>query len=423
MNTLKIKELIQEFKEGTLPRLRMLKGYYDGRHAILLDKKEAGKPQNKIVNNFCKNITDTTVGYFMGTPVSYGSDDKELISELVRINNYNDEQFVNSRLSKDLSVYGMACEMLYLDENKEIRVVPCDITSVIPVWSSTVERELVGAIRLATGEDSSHTRVEVYDDKEICVYSLDAGGNMQKTDTYAHYFGAVPLNFYFNNSDATGDFEPIITLVDAYNKLQSESVNDFELFADSYLAITGMSDTQSEDIERLRENRVLLLDEGGHAEWLVKSVNDGYIENLKSRISSDIYRFSGSVDMTDDTIGQSASGIAIKYRLLNFENRVSVTERFFKKGLARRYEMICTLLSLLGKSYDWRNIKMVFSRNIPENPADSAVYAEKMSGIVSKRTLLEALPMVDDAEGELERIKSEMADTAVGVSNKIDSEE
>ena len=88
MNTLKIKELIQEFKEGTLPRLRMLKGYYDGRHAILLDKKEAGKPQNKIVNNFCKNITDTTVGYFMGTPVSYGSDDKELISELVRINNY-----------------------------------------------------------------------------------------------------------------------------------------------------------------------------------------------------------------------------------------------------------------------------------------------------------------------------------------------
>ena len=175
--------------------------------------------------------------------------------------------------------------------------------------------------------------------------------------------------------------------------------------------------------EYVENGGVLLLDEGGHAEWLVKSVNDGYIENLKSRISSDIYRFSGSVDMTDDTIGQSASGIAIKYRLLNFENRVSVTERFFKKGLARRYEMICTLLSLLGKSYDWRNIKMVFSRNIPENPADSAVYAEKMSGIVSKRTLLEALPMVDDAEGELERIKSEMADTAVGVSNKSDSEE
>lgn len=415
MDTLKIKELIQEFNEGTLPRLRMLKGYYDGRHAILLDKKEAGKPQNKIVNNFCKNITDTTVGYFMGTPVSYDSDDKDLICEILKIYDYNDEQFVNSRLSKDLSVYGMACEMLYLDKDKEIRIVPCDVTSVIPVWSDTVEKDLVGAIRVAKGESETGARVEVYDDKEVNIYSLDAGGNMRKTDTYPHYFGSVPLNFYFNNSDATGDFESVITLVDAYNKLQSESVNDFELFADSYLAITGMSETQSEDIERLRENRVLLLDEGGHAEWLVKNVNDGYIENLKSRISSDIYRFSGSVDMTDDTVGQSASGIAIKYRLLNFENRVSGTERFFKKGLARRNEMICAFLSLLGKEYDWRKIKMTFTRNIPENPTDSATYAEKMSKIISKRTLLENLPIVDDVGGELERIKSEINDTSSNI--------
>lgn len=411
MNTLKIKQLIKEFNEGSLPRLRMLKNYYSGIHAILFETKESGKPQNRIVNNFCKNITDTTVGYFMGTPVSYSSDDRELIDDIRRINSYNDEQFVNSRLSKDLSVYGVACELLYFDEDRQIRVAPIEITSIIPIWSSALDRELLGAIRVVSSDDESHLTLEVYDDKRIDYYSFNrVSGEIRKTSSVPHYFGLVPVNFYFNNSDASGDFEPVISLVDAYNKLQSESVNDFELFADSYLAITGMGGTQAEDIERLRENRVLLLDEGGDAKWLTKNVNDVYIENLKSRISSDIYRFSGSVDMTDDTVGQSASGVAIKYRLLNFENRVSVTERFFKKGLMRRYEMICNLLNTMGAGYDWRAIKITFSRNIPENPVDSADYAQKMSGVISRKTLLESLPIVEDVDGEIERIKEESAD-------------
>ncbi len=408
MDSLKIKRLIQEFETSALPRLRTLRGYYNGRHSILHEVKEAGKPQNRLVNNFCKNITDTTVGYFMGTPVSYSSNNRELICELLKINDYNDEQFVNSRLSKDLSVYGIACEMLYFDSDRQIRFCPCDVCSVIPIWSTTIDKELVGAIRLIATDKDGVSSVEVYNDREITYYTYSrASGILQKTNTIPHYFGQVPLNFYLNNSDATGDFEGVISLVDAYNKLQSESINDFELFADSYLAITGMGATTSEDIERLRQNRVLLLDEGGHAEWLTKTVNEGYIESLKARISSDIYRFSGSVDMTDDTIGQSASGIAIKYRLLNFENRVSVTERYFKKGLVRRYEMICELLNTLGGSYDFRDVKITFSRNIPENPVDSAEYAQKMSGVISKKTLLEALPIVTDVEDELARIESE----------------
>jgi SPP1 family phage portal protein len=174
-----------------------------------------------------------------------------------------------------------------------------------------------------------------------------------------------------------------------------------------------MGSTDSEDIAKLRENRVLLLEEGGDARWLTKSVNDTYIENLKSRISSDIYRFSGSVDMTDDTLGQSASGIAIKYRLLNFENRVSVTERYFKKSLLRRYEMICNMLNTLGGDYTYTDIKISFTRNIPENPVDSADYAQRMSGVISKKSLLERIPFIEDVDSELERIKEEKTEAAV----------
>ena len=406
-----IKETIEAFNSDTLPRLNKLKSYYAGNHDILSETKESGKPNNQLVNNFCKNITDTTVGYFMGTPVCYSSDNKQFIEDIKAINDYNDEQFINSRLSKDLSVYGVACELVYYDEDKMIRIAPCDVLNTIPVYSQSIERELKAAIRLyelEDNEDEDLVGLEIYDESYVSYYSYNtSSGESVMLRSVPHYFGLVPINFYYNNSDKTGDFESVITLVDAYNKLQSESVNDFELFADSYLAITGMSATESEDIAKLRENRVLLIDEGGDAKWLTKSVNDAYIENLKSRISADIYRFSGSVDMTDDAIGESASGVAIKYRLLNFENRVSVTERYFKKALLRRYEMICNMLNTLGSAYSATEIKIAFTRNLPENPVDSADYAQKMSGVVSRKTLLERIPFIEDVDGEILRIKEE----------------
>ena len=406
----KIKEAIKKFKENTLPRLKKLKGYYSGNHEILSEKKEDGKPQNKLVNNFCKNITDTTVGYFMGTPVCYSAEDKNLMADIKLINDYNDEQFLNSRLSKDLSVYGIACELIYYDEDNLLRVLPCDALNTIPIYSASIDRELMGAIRISEGESDKELMIEAYDKTSVAYYSYDTESEeITLLRTLPHYFGLVPVNFYYNNSDETGDFEPVISLVDAYNKLQSESVNDFELFADSYLAITGMGSTESEDIAKLRENRVLLLEDGGDARWLTKSVNDVYIENLKSRISSDIYRFSGSVDMTDDSLGQSASGIAIKYRLLNFENRVSVTERFFKKSLLRRYEMICNMLNMLGANYTYTDLRISFTRNIPENPVDNAEYAQKMAGVISRKSLLEKIPFIDDVDGELKRIEEEKA--------------
>lgn len=412
LETEEIKQRISAFFGQELPRLRNLKNYYRGRHAITYACKDPGKPDNRLVNNFCKNITDSTVGYLMGKPVTYSSDDKEMLHALREINLANDEEYVNSCLCRDLSVYGRAFELLFYDESRRIRFVPMDPLTVIPVYAGTVDRVLAYAIRLVSEGDTetgtSYT-VEVYDDHVVTLYRYDTVGNslvMQRK--VPHYFGQVPVNVYYNNADGTGDFEAVLSLVDAYNTLQSESVNDFELFADSYLAISGMGGTDASDLETLRRNRVLLLDDGGDAKWLTKSVNDAYIENLKNRIAKDIYRFSGSVDMSEaDLGGAQLSGVAMRFRLLNFENRVSVTERQFKRGLQRRYDLICAFLNLLGARFDAHGLTMVFARNIPESPSESADYIEKLSGLVSKKTLLERVPFVEDVSGELERIKEE----------------
>ena len=407
-----IKKRISDFRRREQPRLIRLKNYYGGVHAITAGAKEPGKPDHRLVNNFCKNITDSTVGYFMGKPVTYSSQDGALLEAVQELYAYNDEEYVNSRLSRDLSVFGCAYELLYYDGDHCIRFVPLDPTGVIPVYADTPDGELLTVIRFLPeeAEDGEEVyTVEVYDEEFVWYYrySVTTDG-MEMTRKMPHYFGQVPINPYRNNTDATGDFEPVLSLVDAYNVLQSESVNDFSLFADSYLAISGMGGTDASDLEALRRNRVLLLDEGGDAKWLTKTVNDTYVENLKDRIAKDIYRFSGSVDMSDGSLGgQDPSGVAMRFRLLNFENRVSVTERHFKRGLQRRLELICAFWLLLGAAYDYRRVTVAFRRNLPESPAEDASYLEKLAAIVSRKTLLEHVPFVEDVNGELDRLKEE----------------
>jgi SPP1 family phage portal protein len=397
------------FMRTELPRLKRLGAYYLGRHGILRAPRDPGKPDNRLVNSFCRNITDCTVGYFMGRGVAYSSSDKRTAAMVERVGAENSERFVNNALARDLSVYGRAAELLWYEDVAHPRFTPLPVTSVIPVYDDTVDPRLRYAIRFFRPADSGETRVEVYTDRDMRAYVWD-GTALLPRGRRPHWFGKVPVIFYDNNRDRQGDFEPVLTLVDAYDRLQSASVNDFELFADSYLAISGMGATDAEDLARIRRDRVILLDEGGDARWLTKTVNDAYIENLKARIAKDIYRFSGTVDMAEETLaGGTLSGVAIRYRLLNFENRVSVTEQYFRRSLTERWRCICRLFGMMGEGYDAETIRMHFVRNLPGLPEESAEMARKLTGILSRRTVVEQLPMVEDAAAEMARIAEESA--------------
>lgn len=410
LETKEILEHLHAFLRRDAPRIARLNGYYLGRQDILRPPRDPLKPDNRLVNCFCRNITDCTVGYFMGRGVSYACDDAGTAEAIAAVGAASDERFVNNALARDLSVCGRAAELLWYDAERALpRFAPVPADSVVPVYDRTVDPQLRCAIRFYREEGGTEMTVEVYDPETVTVFRYD-GSSLTETERRAHFFGEVPVVFYANNRDLQGDFEPVISLVDAYDRLESASVNDFELFADSYLAISGMGATDAEDLARIRRDRVILLDEGGEARWLTKTVNDAYIENLKSRIAKDIYRFSGTVDMAEETFsGNTVSGVAIRYRLINFENRVSVTEQYFRRSLMRRWRMICRMLHLSGVPADAESIRIVFSRNLPGLPEEAADMAQKLTGILSRRSVLEQLPFVEDAEAEMARIAGENA--------------
>lgn len=370
------------------------------------------KPNNKTANPYASYITDTLVGYFMGEPVSYNAEDKNLLQEINMIFSYNDEADENAELAKDASIFGVAFEELYFSEDdKMIRFKRLDPKEIIPIYDKTIEENLIAVIRYYEDYDFVKNKksyiIEVIDDVEITRYrTTDTFSSFTLLENYPHYFGMVPVAIYENNEDQMGDFEKVIDLIDAYDKMESDTLNDFEYFVDAYLALYGFT-ADAEDIQQMKQNRVLLMDEGTSAEWLIKSENDATTENMKNRLDNDIHKFAKCPNLSDEDFASNASGVAIKFKLLGTENLTSIKERKFKKGLQQRLELISMINGLVRTGFDWRAIEIIFTRNIPSNDTDIANMVNTLSGIVSDETLLAQIPFVEDVEAELERIKQQ----------------
>lgn len=410
-----IKKVVEQHRGTILPRLEKLERYYENKNDIKNRlMTDPTKPNNKASNAYASYITDTLVGYFVGEPITYNSNDKDLLQELNMIFEYNDESDENSELAKDASIFGVAYEQLYVAQDKTVRFKRLNPKEVIRFCDKTIEENLIAVLRYYTDYDyltnKTSTIIEIIDSKQITRYRTgETIGELEFLDETLHYFGMVPIATYQNNEDESGDFEKVISLIDAYDKMESDTLNDFEYFCDAYLALYGYSiDPEDKDeLKKMKEQRVLLLDQGTSAEWLVKQPNDSYVENMKNRLDKDIHKFSKCPNMSDQEFAGNASGIAIKFKMLGTENLVSIKERKFKRGIQQRLELLASINAVLSDGFDWRSIEIIFKRNLPSNDVDIANMVNTLSGIVSEETLLAQIPFVDDVGSEIEKIEKE----------------
>ena len=414
-----IKEFIKKHKVDSV-RYEKLQAYYEGKHAILEAKRDKNTPNNKIVNPYPKYITDMLAGYFVGQPVSYSTktDEDELLADIQAIFDYSDEQEENLELAKICSIKGKAYELLYRDEEAQIRFNEINPEEMFVVYDMSILPLIKFAIRyydVGAGSEKS-TVVEVYDKDKCSVYIVkDSDYKLQ--EEFEHSFKDVPVVEYINNKEEQGDFEQVISLIDAYNKSQSNTLNDMDQFTDAYLILVNMSGTDSERIEELKQERVMLLDEDGDAKWLIKDVNDVWVENYKDRLRRDIHKFSYTPDMQDESFGNNLSGVSIRYKILAMEQIRSNKERKFKKGLQRRLELICNSLSLEKNIDLYTEISIKFSNTLPQNIFELSQTIQNLSPYLSSETLISQLPFIENAQ---EEIAKKQLEEESRVSDEVD---
>lgn len=415
-------------------RLDGLKDIYERRHAISTRSRLKGLPNNRLVHDLPSYIVAMSAGYLVGNPVKYvaAGEQEKAFSAIADAFKAASVQSVDAELAVDAAVYGKGVEICYADELARPRVAQLDARAAFVVYDDTVEHKSILGITLRDLLDHNLAkrgeRVSVYTANEMISYERIGRETPHEVNREPHYFGSVPIIEYWNNARESGDFEPVMSLIDAYDTLQSDRLNDKQQFTDAILVLKGVGalgvdDTEEvyrddcgnlcmADIERkektdpsarLRQTRTMFLpSDGADAGFITKPDAESGSEVLRQSLKSDIHKLSLIPDLSDEAFAGNASGVAMRFKLLGLEQLTKIKERWFREGLRTRLRLFAHFMQVKGAArVDTDDVQISFTRALPVNDLEIAQTVSTYNGIVPRELLLGQVPFIDDPQAAI----------------------
>ncbi len=420
LDSTEIKHIYDEFESDVKPSLNDNEMYYLGENPAILKRNyadAADTPDNKIPISYARKIINTITGYMYkpgNITYTFENNQEDVIRDLFKVNS---EPIKTSRLGRMASTFGVSYELHYKDKQSEDsvidRFVPIDPRELIPVYDYSIEPKIKAAIRFFG--KGKFVYFEVYYDRIVKEYVYETGTKAVLTNTgdRVHFFERLPVIVFKNNEEEISDFEPVKKLIDAYDVLMSDSMNEFDRFAFAYLLMTqNIDDT---DLAKIKKLRVFTnLESADAVQFLTKEIPYGFIQNMIDQIRFEIHNQSHVPNFTDVKTGEQISGVALDRLLYDFEFIAATKEAYFMQALEDRFK-------LLG----YEDAIITMKRNKPTDKAnDASLYNQYYNKGISTETLIaEFAPFVDDPIAEMEAAQKEQSGMVDQLPDIIPDEE
>ena len=413
INEINLSEWIIEYKNSILPTRQNLGNYYDGKNEIIKQNAVEGRPNYSINVNMAKYITDVATGYTFGKPVSYSVTQEKassILNAILKINKLNYAEELDYQLGGDMATYGVAYQLVYTD--KKDSALPIKFKRLNPektflVCDNSIEEKTLCAVYFHDyiKDKKYKTRVYVWD--SLFLYIFDGAGiSFSLTSKQNHFMGQIPVIQSLNNDDGYGDFQMVIGLLDSLNLMISNNTDDLQSISNAILAVTG-GKLGEEEIKQINQYKVANLPIGANMQWIIKNANiDGVLGQIKHLLDF-IFQISMVPDLSDDAFAGNLSGVAMQFKMWGIDQLWTSKIRKYKTCLYKRLSMILRVLGIDEKFIN--DIQITFYRNLPENMAQDYEIAKNLSGVLSLKTILKNLSIVEDAEAEFKSIQEEKA--------------
>lgn len=454
-----LNNLIETHSTKIAPKLRHWQRLYEGKHSILkkrnrkrYDKANKRDPNNVVVNDFFGQIIDNTVGYFLGNPVilNYTEPkeenpevqpndvgvDLEAVAEDTAVQDWLDYTGADNDMAdtiiewgKESCIKGLSHLLIYQNEESKTKVMRVSPDDMILVYKNSSTKELQNAIRLydIDTEDTDKTThyAEVYSmstnglARMELFKSVDDNGVAMGKDRSRQFAGyefveetpliydRIPVVTLYNNEEQMSDLEKIETLVNDYDKVLSDMSDEFSVFRNAYLVLRNMI-VDENGKKQLKEEAIIELMENGDAFFLTKQIQTDALENHLKRLEDNIYKFSQVPNLSDENFAGNLSGVAIRFKLFGLETKCIIKERKMEKALKDYMRILSVPIRVAtGHDIDVVNLKIEFTRNVPNNLTEIVDTVAKLDGKVDKETLLSLLPFIDNPKEVLEKMAAD----------------
>lgn len=400
-------------------RLNRLWRYYLGQHDVFCRKRR--EEEVPVAVNYAKYVVDTVLGYYLGNPVKYDgnpTDDQGRVQQLGWLQRCYDRMHadeIDAAIGKTMGVLGECLELCYADGAGMPRSARIDPRNGILVCDTTVEHKKLFALIWERRERPGGERyyfVTVYTPSSVQEFiSGDLRGESfaPAGEKREHWFGDVPVIAYTNNEERQGDFEQILSLIDAYDELMTSRLTDKRKFVDALLVFFGMTlaegDEQRLAVEKFIDGAPL----DARAEYIQKTFNEGEVQVLADALVREMHKMTFTVDMSDCQFAGNSSGQALKLKLLTMDLLARNKMRRMERGLRERMELFARFAGVRQREFylDPTQVDIVFTPDLPINEAERVDMVCRLKGLVDDQTLLSQLWFIRDPAEAVQNLQQQ----------------
>lgn len=435
-----IKKLIRKYQAGHTDFVRQIakaRAYYRNETDIMFpplkeEREKKEKPlrnaDNRIPFNFHGLLVNQKASYMFTAPPLFDLGEKKANKDLVK---FLGDKY--PKLCKDLCIEASNCTVGWLhvwcDKKSTWKYAIVPAEQVIPVWSDSLEKELLGVFRSYQNidDDTGDTYIiyEYWNETECAAYRLKTGDELDQllpyqmfmvdpmlceyTDTYQHGVGEVPFFPFFNNNIDTDDLKNIKPLIDVYCKVFSGFVNDLEDIQEVIFVLTNYGGTDlGQFLRDLKDYKAIQIESDGDGDHsgvstLTIELPVEAREKLLEITRKCIFEQGMGIDPDPQNFGNS-SGVALQFLYSLLEQKAGLQETEFKLAFGSFIRCVCRLQGIPIKD---DTIVQTWTRTSVKNDQELSQIASQSKGIVSDETIVAHHSWVEDPEKEMELLKEQ----------------
>lgn len=400
--------------------IEYLFSYFKGVQPIL-NKKTITRPEinNIVLVNYAQMITRTIVNYFVGTPIQYtqsgyGSmeDDEATRQEVEKLNlmlDYGNSSSVDLEIAETQSVCGTAYRIIFTDNNEDLPFKDRHLNplTTFVVYSNTLEETPLMGVTYTKkiGENGLQEgcMFEVF--TSFGVFNINSNSEfIQESDkiTFVPYnVGGVPLIEYPNNRHRMGDWEFVISIMDAISNLYSDRIDDIQQTVQSLLVFIN-AELEPNQFEEMRQKGIIsLVNNNDNNRSEIKSISNQLDQKgtggLSKELQDLLFSLVGIPNRDNRATGGGDTGTAVELRdgWADLENVIRSKELYFKKGERKKLEIITTILkNKKAFNITSKDLVVKFSRNKHNN---LLVKTQSLTNMLQTKTIspIDALQIAD----------------------------
>lgn len=411
-----------EEKENEVSTFLDYENKYNGIYDILdKTKYKSSKANNKLVHNFAKKIVDDFTSFFMGFNVTITTtkgNDNNAIADLLNETNFLNLLYI---LSRDSAIFGISYMGCFLDEEGDLKLLRIHPSNVI-LQQNMFNQSLYAIIwseetDYLTGDTIKN--IYMYNDEEILEFiEIDGKMELKEDGQRENKFGKIPVIKFQNNFDESSEIRDIITLIDAYNLLQSISLDEFEELKKAYLVFKNvvLDDITYENMNEA--NIITIMEEAGipaSVSYLTKNADNSSLETTLKRIREDIHSISGIPDFGSASFSESRI-IGIQAKLQGILNKTKTKENLYITSIKYFFKLVSFYLQFkFNTEVDVNDIIITFHRPLFSNLQEEVETAILMKslGMISADTILNNLSIINNSQVEIEKYLQEMKEKPI----------